>query len=329
MSTASCPPADSRRRTQWIHPRPSFFLPVKVLSRVFRGQVRRRSEATRFAPARSRFPETSSASPTSPPSRALLRTLFRHDWVVYAKPPFGGPEHVLHYLARYTHRVAISNHRLVACGRRPGDVSVEGLRHGSKVRLMTLSAEEFLRRFCLHVLPKASSGFASSASWRLAAAPRHCHAAGTRSTRSTTAAAASVDDTSTRCPCRRVPRCGGAMVAVERLTARQTRRAALRSKDSRLTPRERHTVDIRRACRAQRPIRRRVPAVASEPTPPPRSSRLTLSGVASGHSPATTEHSQPQHLSAPAPASLRFNAHTDRPRPPQTPAASFKRLYRE
>ena len=84
---------------------------------------------------------------------SFLRTLFRQDWVVYAKPPFGGPEHVLHYLARYTHRVAISNHRLVAFHDRKVTFRWKDYAHGSKSRLMTLSAEEFLRRFLLPYIP--------------------------------------------------------------------------------------------------------------------------------------------------------------------------------
>ena len=93
-------------------PRAAFFLPVKVLSRVFRGKfVAGLTRAYR----RGRLSLPGGLAPLSEARafRAFLRRLFRHDWVVYAKPPFGGPEHVLHYLARYTHRVAISNHRLV------------------------------------------------------------------------------------------------------------------------------------------------------------------------------------------------------------------------
>src|SRR6202040_627761 len=83
-----------------------------------------------------------------------LRQLFRHDWVVYAKRPFGGPEHVLQYLARYTHRVAISNHRLI--GFKDGRVTFrwKDYARGNKKRAMTVSAGEFLRRFLLHVLPR-------------------------------------------------------------------------------------------------------------------------------------------------------------------------------
>ena len=85
---------------------------------------------------------------------AFLRPLFRQDWVVYAKRPFGGPQHVLHYLARYTHRVAISNHRIVNLA--DGNVTFrwKDYAHKSKQRLMTVTAAEFLRRFLLHTLPR-------------------------------------------------------------------------------------------------------------------------------------------------------------------------------
>ena len=112
--------------TQWVHTRPTFLLPVKVLSRVFRGKFVAGLTAAYHAGALS-FPGDLQRVAEAPAFRAFLRTLYRQDWVVYAKPPFGGPVHVLHYLARYTHRVAISNHRLVDRGRRPGDLSVEGL----------------------------------------------------------------------------------------------------------------------------------------------------------------------------------------------------------
>jgi len=84
----------------------------------------------------------------------FLHGLHQHNWVVYIKKPFGGPEHVLHYLARYTHRVAISNHRLL--GMENGKVTFrwKDYAHGGKQRKMTLACEEFIRRFLLHVLPK-------------------------------------------------------------------------------------------------------------------------------------------------------------------------------
>jgi len=100
---------DHRR---WIRSRNHFFLPVKVLSKVFRGKF---VAGLRRAFLRNRLHFFGACRPLAHPKAfsAFLRTLFRENWVVYAKKPFGGPEHVLHYLARYTHRVAISNHRLV------------------------------------------------------------------------------------------------------------------------------------------------------------------------------------------------------------------------
>ena len=83
-----------------------------------------------------------------------LRVLFRHDWVVYAKPPFGGPEHVLRYLGAYTHRVAISNSRLVAFSEGNVTFRWRDSAHGNKKRLITLPVDEFLRRFLLHLLPR-------------------------------------------------------------------------------------------------------------------------------------------------------------------------------
>jgi hypothetical protein len=85
---------------------------------------------------------------------AFVRKLHRHKWVVYVKPPFGGPEQVLRYLGRYTHRVAISNHRLLAFDGDNVTVRWRDYAHGNVQRTMTVSAEEFIRRFLLHVLPK-------------------------------------------------------------------------------------------------------------------------------------------------------------------------------
>ena len=84
----------------------------------------------------------------------FLSQLFSKDWVVYAKPPFGGAEHVLNYLARYTHRVAISNHRLVAFKDERVSFLWKDYAAGSKQKVMTVSADAFLRRFLIHVLPK-------------------------------------------------------------------------------------------------------------------------------------------------------------------------------
>lgn len=142
----------SQDQQRWIHSQQSFFLSVRVLSRVFRGkfvaglkQLFRKNQLQFFGPCQ----HLSHAKAFND----FLRTLFREDWVVYAKQPFGGPEHVLHYLARYTHRVAISNHRLLNVTDDDVTFRWKDYAHRSKSRAMTLSHEEFLRRFFLHVLP--------------------------------------------------------------------------------------------------------------------------------------------------------------------------------
>ena len=143
----------SADHTRWIQPRYPFFLPVKVLSRVFRGKFVAGLQRA-FRQGKLGFYGDQKSLQDPKLFRALVRSLFRQDWIVYAKPPFGGPQYVLHYLARYTHRVAISNHRLISF--QNGQVSFrwKDYAHGSKQRIMTLSADEFLRRFLLHVLPK-------------------------------------------------------------------------------------------------------------------------------------------------------------------------------
>src|SRR5215831_11013740 len=142
--------SDHRR---WIHSRYSFFLPVKVLSRVFRGKflaglkrLHRRKELQCAGPA--------AALAHCQQFTKLVRRLHRHDWVVYAKPAFGGPMQVLRYLGRYTHRVAISNHRLLAFDQERVTFRWKDYAHGGKHGTMTLGATEFLCRFFLHVLPR-------------------------------------------------------------------------------------------------------------------------------------------------------------------------------
>jgi hypothetical protein len=141
-------------RTRWVRPKcAGFFLPKQVLSEVFRGKF---TDGLRDLFRRKKLAFHGSLRWLEEPrSFALfLHTLHRHDWVVDIRKPFGGPEHVLHYLARYTHRVAISNHRLL--GMEDGKVTFrwKDYAHGGKQRKMTLAAEEFIRRFLLHVLPK-------------------------------------------------------------------------------------------------------------------------------------------------------------------------------
>ncbi len=139
--------------SHWISSRHSFFLPVKVLSRVFRGKF---VAALKAAYREATLEFHGQLAPLAKPRTfaAWLRVLFRKDWVVYSKPPFGGPEHVLRYLGNYTHRVAISNHRLVALADDNVTFRWRDSAHGNKKRLMTLPADEFLRRFLLHLLPR-------------------------------------------------------------------------------------------------------------------------------------------------------------------------------
>jgi hypothetical protein len=139
--------------TRWIHPRYPFFLPVRVLARVFRGKFVAGLKR-QFQMGQLRFAGSLQPLQNEKAFRSFLRPLFRQDWIVYAKPPFGGPHHVLGYLARYTHRVAITNHRLVAFHNNQVTFRWKDYAHGNKKRNMTLSAEEFLRRFLLHVLPR-------------------------------------------------------------------------------------------------------------------------------------------------------------------------------
>jgi hypothetical protein len=139
-------------RTRFIACKPGFFLPVRVLSSLFRRRFLTELDAA-FKAGRLRF-SGALAALTDPASFAqCLAGLRSIDWVVYAKPPFGGPEQVLGYLSRYTHRVAIANSRLISL--EDGRVSFRwhDYRHGARNKIMTLDAEEFIRRFLLHTLP--------------------------------------------------------------------------------------------------------------------------------------------------------------------------------
>jgi len=138
---------------EWISCLPGFFLPVRVLSRLFR---RLFLEALERAYAQRQLHFFSSLEDLRDPPVFVqyLAPLRAIDWVVYAKPPFGGPRQVIEYLGRYTHRVAISNERLV--GLRDGAVTFrwKDYRHEQRSKRMTLSADEFIRRFLLHSLPR-------------------------------------------------------------------------------------------------------------------------------------------------------------------------------
>jgi hypothetical protein len=137
----------------WIATSPRFFLPVRVLSRVFRGKFTAALKQL-FLQGKLQFHGTLQELTRPKRFRQFLRQLFTKQWVVYAKPPFAGAEHVLHYLARYTHRVAISNHRLIAFKEDRVSFRWKDYAADGKQKVMTVSAEEFLRRFLIHVLPK-------------------------------------------------------------------------------------------------------------------------------------------------------------------------------
>ena len=137
---------------RWIACRPGFFLPVHVLSRLYRRLFLEKLVAAHRAGKLSFFgPLSGLAAPQA--FEAALAPLCKIEWVVYAKRPFAGPEQVLAYLARYTHRVAISNHRLTAIEAGRVTFTWRDYRDGGHVKPMTLAADEFLRRFLLHVLP--------------------------------------------------------------------------------------------------------------------------------------------------------------------------------
>jgi hypothetical protein len=142
-------------RTRWVSSRKRFFLPVRPLSHLFRGKF---LAYLRQAFQKGHLQFRGSLKALGHPMRfndwlAFARQL---EWVVYAKPPFGGPEHVLKYLARYTHRVAIANGRLTSLEAGAVRFQWRDSQHGNQIKEITLDAVEFIRRFLLHVLP---SGF--------------------------------------------------------------------------------------------------------------------------------------------------------------------------
>lgn len=142
----------SQEGDRWVACRPGFFLPVRVLSALFRRLFLEMLEQA-FSDGLLRF--YNSLEPLNCPRAfsAYLEPLRQINWVVYAKPPFGGPQQVLEYLGRYTHRVAIANQRLVST--QAGNVSFrwKDYRRQQRSKTMTIEAEEFIRRFLLHTLP--------------------------------------------------------------------------------------------------------------------------------------------------------------------------------
>ena len=212
---------------RWVHPRYPFFLPVVVLRRVFRGKfVAGLKDA--FHQGKLVFPGSLRPLAAEKAFAAFLRPLFRKEWVVYSKRPFGGPEYVLHYLARYTHRVAISNHRLLSVADGSVTFRWKDYAHGSKQRKMTIAAEEFLRRFMLHVLPRRFvrirfSGFLANRRRRQLLPLCQQLLEATPQPPSQTPGSSETKPAPTwLCPC-----CGGPMVVIEKLTAQQIRRRSV------------------------------------------------------------------------------------------------------
>lgn len=132
---------------KWVACRRGFFLPVRVLSRVFRGKfIDRLKHAWIDGELHGMESDGDFAR--------LIDASVKHDWVVYAKPPFGGPEQVLKYLARYTHRIAISNRRLISMNDQTVTFRWKDYKHHNRPRTMTLDGKEFLRRFLMHAVPR-------------------------------------------------------------------------------------------------------------------------------------------------------------------------------
>jgi hypothetical protein len=202
---------------RWVACRPGFFLPVRVLSRLFRRLFLEKLIAAHKA-GHLKFFGAHVALADTKAFAAYLAPLRRAEWVVYAKRPFGGPKTVLAYLSRYTHRVAIANSRLIACDRtgvtfRWKDYRAEGR---DRQKIMTLATAEFIRRFLIHVLPSGfhrirhygllASGTRAdniAKACRLLDVPAEQHEAGDDSR-------AEDAELSHPCPC-----CGGRMVIIE------------------------------------------------------------------------------------------------------------------
>jgi hypothetical protein len=199
---------------RWVSCRPGFFLSVRVLSRLFRRLFLEKLLAAHQA-GRLDFFGDHARLVDAQAFTSFLAPLRKTEWVVYSKRPFGGPEAVLAYLSRYTHRVAIANSRLIACDQRGvtfkwKDYRIEGR---DRYKQMTLSTFDFIRRFLIHVLPKGLHRirhyglFAKSSCADNIARVRKLLAAAKPEGEPTTAA---VDPSKPTCPC-----CGGRMIIIE------------------------------------------------------------------------------------------------------------------
>jgi hypothetical protein len=203
---------------RWVRSRDTYFLPKKVLSQVFRGKF---VDALQQAFQKGQLCFHGNLKLLAQPKifAAWLRPLYRQDWVVYLKRPFGGPEYVLQYLGRYTHRVAISNHRLVSFT--DGQVTFrwrDSADH-NKQKLRSLPVDEFFKRFLLHLLPQGfvrirHFGFLANRR-RPTVLPLCFHLLGATSQPQPEQPDSCTADSSGLYPC---PKCGGPMKVIERLT---------------------------------------------------------------------------------------------------------------
>src|SRR5215831_17489689 len=205
--------------TRWVRSRENYFLPKEVLREIFRGKfVAALKQA--FRDGQLNFHGDLKLLAQTKTFAAWLRPLYRQDWIVYLKRPFGGPEYVLQYLGRYTHRVAISNHRLVSLADGKVIFRWRDSAHNNEQKLMTLSLDEFLRRFLLHLLPKGFvriRHFGFLANRRRSALLSLCfHLLGATQESPAEEHASYTEDAPGLYRC---PKCGGPMKVIERLTA--------------------------------------------------------------------------------------------------------------
>jgi hypothetical protein len=209
---------------RWISSRPNYLVPVEVLSPVFRGKFR---AGLRRAFHNKQLVFHGECLPLADKKAfaSFLNKLKEQNWVVYAKTPFGGPEHVLQYLARYTHRVAISNHRILSVSESEVTFRWRDYKNHNKKRTMTLTGEEFLRRFLQHVLPKGFPRiryFGWLANRRRGRLLPHCRVLLNQP------AEAAPTLTGPESAVQRCPKCGGPMRIIERLTAEEIAHAERR-----------------------------------------------------------------------------------------------------
>jgi hypothetical protein len=212
--------------THWVRPRNDrFFLPEGVLSEVFRGKF---LEALQQAHASGQLRFHGLLRGLTQPKlfRGLIRQLYAPRWVVYCKPPFGGPDQVLRYLGAYTHRVAISNRRLVRFEDDEVTFRWRDSAHKNKKRLLTLPVDEFLRRFLLHVLPRGFvriRHFGFLASRRRGLLLPRCKQALAVASCATDSVVVQSNELNERSALWMCPLCGGTMIVIERLTPAQIR----------------------------------------------------------------------------------------------------------